>query len=87
MRAGKGLGSRVFEQHHEIWSKACKRRAQHIQKIINVALLPGTTLAAYYLLASWILRDLYIINYMEPGAGELINYIHGAVLISSGYGN
>ena len=60
MREGKGLRSRVFEQHHQIWSKASKRRAHHIEKTINVTLLQGTTLAQDNLLASWILRDVYI---------------------------
>ena len=82
MREGKGLGSRVFEQHHKIWSKASKRSAQDIETIINVALLQGTTLVPDNLLASWILRDVISNNIVVQ-----MSYIHGAVLISSGSGN
>ena len=82
MRVGKGLGSRVFEQHHKILSKASKRSAQDIETIINVALLQGTTLVPDNLLASWILRDVISNNIVVQ-----MSYIHGAVLISSGSGN
>ena len=81
MRAGKGLGSRVFEQQTN-WSKASKRSAQDIETIINVALLQGATLAPDNLLASLILRDVISNNIVVQ-----MSYIHGAVLISSGPGN
>lgn len=82
MRVGKGLGSRVFEQHQTNWSKASKRSAQDIETIINVALLQGATLVPNNLLASWILRDVISNNIVVQ-----MSYIHGAVLISSGPGN
>ena len=65
VRVGKGLGSRVFEQHHKILSKASKRSALHIETIINVALLRGATLVPDNLIASWTLRDIISNNIVE----------------------